>query len=216
MNTKRLGVLISGRGSNLQALIDACASPGYPAHIGLVLSNKADALGLERAKSSGIQTAVVEHKKFADRESFEKALTVVLEEAKIELVCLAGFMRILTPYFVEQWRDRVVNIHPSLLPSFKGVDTHERALSAGVKVHGCSVHYVRPEMDGGPIIGQAAIPVLANDDFATLGARVLKAEHALYPACVRAICEGRVRLVDEICHVDGEIDVQTMIVNPKS
>jgi len=203
MKRTRLGVLISGSGSNLQALIDSCAAPDYPAKIQLVLSNKADAFGLQRAAGAGIDGAVLSHKGFGDRESFERALTRQLESANIELVVLAGFMRILTPYFVERWRDRLINIHPSLLPSFKGTDTHAQALKAGVKLHGCSVHYVRPGLDDGPIIGQAAVPVLPTDDPKSLAARVLIAEHKLYPACVRAICEGRVKLVDEICHIWG-------------
>ena len=214
MKRTRLGVLISGSGSNLQSLIDACAAPDYPAEIKLVLSNKADAFGLERAAKAGIDSTAVAQKSFPDRESFERALTEKLEAANIELVILAGFMRILTPYFVEHWRDRLVNIHPSLLPSFKGTDTHAQALAAGVKLHGCSVHYVRPGLDDGPIIGQAAVPVLPGDDPKSLAARVLTAEHKLYPACVRAICEGRVKLVDEICQISGSDDASTPLINP--
>lgn len=214
MKRTRLGVLISGSGSNLQALIDACAAPNYPAEIKLVLSNKAGAFGLERAAKAGIEGAVVSHKAFSDREGFEHALTEKLEAANIELVVLAGFMRILTPYFVERWRDRLVNIHPSLLPSFRGVDTHAQALAAGVKLHGCSVHYVRPGLDDGPIIGQAAVPVLSGDDPKSLAARVLIAEHKLYPACVRAICEGRVKLVDEVCQITGADGAFAPLINP--
>lgn len=216
MKRTRLGVLISGSGSNLQALMDACATPDYPAGIQLVISNKFDAYGLERASKAGIESAVVSHKAFPDRESFERALTEKLEAANVELVVLAGFMRILTPYFVERWRDRLVNIHPSLLPSFRGVDTHAQALNAGVKLHGCSVHYVRPGLDDGPIIGQAAVPVLAGDDPKSLAARVLIAEHKLYPACIRAICDGRVKLVNEICQIaNGDGDF-TPLINPVS
>lgn len=214
MKRTRLGVLISGSGSNLQALIDACAAPDYPAEIKLVLSNKPDAFGLERAAKAGIDGAIIVHKAYADRESFERALTEKLEAADAELVVLAGFMRILTPYFVERWRDRLVNIHPSLLPSFKGTDTHAQALAAGVKLHGCSVHYVRPGLDDGPIIGQAAVPVLPGDDPKSLAARVLIAEHKLYPACVRAICEGRVKLIDEICQISGAESAFTPLINP--
>lgn len=214
MTRTRLGVLISGSGSNLQALIDACAAPDYPAEIKLVLSNKADAFGLERAAKAGIDGAVVAHKTYADRESFEHTLTEKLETANIELVVLAGFMRILTPYFVERWRDRLVNIHPSLLPSFKGTDTHAQALAAGVKLHGCSVHYVRPGLDDGPIVGQAAVPVLLGDEPKTLAARVLTAEHKLYPACIRAICEGRVKLVNEVCQITGTDVAVAPLVNP--
>lgn len=214
MKRTRLGVLISGSGSNLQSLIDACAAPDYPAEIKLVLSNKADAFGLERAAKAGISSATISHKAFPDRESFERALTEKLEAADIEMVILAGFMRILTPYFVERWRDRLVNIHPSLLPSFKGTNTHAQALAAGVKLHGCSVHYVRPGLDDGPVIGQAAVPVMPGDDSKTLAARVLTAEHKLYPACIRAICEGRVKLVDEICQISGGYDAFTPLINP--
>lgn len=214
MKRSRLGVLISGSGSNLQSLIDACAAPDYPAEIKLVLSNKSDAFGLERAATAGIDNAAIQHKAFPDRESFERALTEKLEAAGIELVVLAGFMRILTPYFVEHWRDRLVNIHPSLLPSFKGTDTHAQALAAGVKLHGCSVHYVRPGLDDGPIIGQAAVPVLPGDDPKILAARVLTAEHKLYPACVRAICEGRVKLVNEICQISGGGEPSAPLINP--
>ena len=214
MTRTRLGVLISGSGSNLQAVIDACAAPDFPAEIKLVLSNKADAFGLERAAKAGIDSTVIAHKSYEDRESFERALTEKLEAANIELVVLAGFLRILTPYFVERWRDRLVNIHPSLLPSFKGTDTHAQALAAGVKLHGCSVHYVRPGLDDGPIIGQAAVPVLPGDDPKSLAARVLNAEHQLYPACLRAICDGRVRLVDEICQISGAGGAFTPLINP--
>ena len=214
MTRTRLGVLISGSGSNLQAIMDACAAPDFPAEMKLVLSNKSGAFGLERATKAGIDSAVVAHKSYEDRESFERALTEKLEAANIELVILAGFMRILTPYFVERWRDRLVNIHPSLLPSFKGTDTHAQALAAGVKLHGCSVHYVRPGLDDGPIIGQAAVPVLPGDDAKSLAARVLIAEHKLYPACLRAICDGRVKLVDEICQITGGDSAFAPLVNP--
>lgn len=191
-NALKVGVLISGRGSNLQALIDACAAPDFPAEIALVLSNKADAYGLERAVSAGVPVAVVSHRDFpGDKRAFEEAMDARLREAGVELVCLAGFMRLLSPWFVERWHDRMINIHPSLLPSFKGLDTHQRALDAGVRFHGCTVHYVRPEMDEGPIIAQAAVPVLAGDDADRLAARVLEAEHRLYPQALRLIAEGR-------------------------
>ncbi|HYC02547.1 MAG TPA: phosphoribosylglycinamide formyltransferase [Azospirillaceae bacterium] len=190
----RVGVLISGRGSNLQALIDAAAEPGFPAGIALVLSNKADAQGLERARAAGIATAVVPHKDFADKPAFEQAMTAELERAGVELVCLAGFMRLLSPWFVARWRDALINIHPSLLPAFPGLDTHRRALETGVRFHGCTVHYVRDEMDVGPILVQAAVPVLDGDTEEALAARVLEQEHRAYPLALRLIAEGRARV----------------------
>jgi phosphoribosylglycinamide formyltransferase 1 len=199
----KLGVLISGRGSNLQALIDACADPAYPAEIVLVLSNKAGAQGLARAKSVGIATAVVSHRDFATREAFDASVAAKLRDAKVDLVCLAGFMRLLTPGFVDAFHDRLINIHPSLLPSFPGVDTHARALAAGVKLHGCTVHFVRNEMDSGPIIVQAAVPVAPGDDEDSLAARVLAAEHKAYPLAVRWIAEHRTHLVAERVVIDG-------------
>ncbi|EWY39980.1 phosphoribosylglycinamide formyltransferase [Skermanella stibiiresistens SB22] len=199
----RVGVLISGRGSNLQALIDACADPEFPAEIVLVLSNKADAYGLERARLAGVTGQVVSHRDFPDKPSFEAAMDGALAAAGVELVCLAGFMRLLTAEFVERWRDRMINIHPSLLPSFKGLDTHARALAAGVRFTGCTVHYVRPAMDEGPIIIQAAVPVLADDDDHALADRVLVAEHRCYPLALRLIAEGRVRVEGERATVMG-------------
>lgn len=212
----KLGVLISGRGSNLQALIDACAQPGFPAEIALVLSNKADAYGLERARNSGIATAVVSHRDHpGDKPAFEAAMDAALRAAGVELVCLAGFMRILSPWFVERWQDRLINIHPSLLPSFKGLDTHERAIAAGVRVHGCTVHYVRPAMDEGPIIVQAAVPVLSADEPHDLAERVLAQEHRIYPLAVRLIAEGRARVDGERVVVEGHVpDSGTALVNP--
>jgi len=212
----RLGVLISGRGSNLQALIDAAADPAFPAEIALVLSNKADAYGLERAAQAGIATAVVSHRDFpGDKAAFEAAMDAKLRAAGVELVCLAGFMRLLSPWFVDAWHDKLINIHPSLLPSFKGLDTHQRALDAGVRVHGCTVHYVRPEMDVGPIIVQAAVPVLADDDSHSLADRVLAQEHRAYPLAVRLIAEGRVRVADERVRIEGHApDGAAVLLNP--
>ncbi|HYD70313.1 phosphoribosylglycinamide formyltransferase [Azospirillum sp.] len=212
----KLGVLISGRGSNLQALIDACAQPGFPAEIALVLSNKADAYGLERAAKASIATAVVSHRDYpGDKPAFEAAMDAALRGAGVELVCLAGFMRILSPWFVERWQNRLINIHPSLLPSFKGLDTHERAIAAGVRVHGCTVHYVRPAMDEGPIIVQAAVPVLGTDDPHALAERVLEQEHRIYPLAVRLIAEGRVRVDGERVVVEGHVPgTDAALVNP--
>lgn len=190
----KLGVLISGRGSNLQALIDACAVAEFPAKIALVLSNKVEAQGLQRAAAAGIATAIVNHKDFADRQSFEQAVDTKLAQAGVELVCLAGFMRVLTAWFVQRWQNKMINIHPSLLPSFPGVNTHERALEAGVRFAGCTVHYVVPDVDAGPIILQVAVPVLPDDDADALAARVLQAEHRAYPYAVRLVAEGKVRI----------------------
>ena len=190
----RLGCLISGRGSNLQALIDACAAPDFPAEIALVLSNKADAEGLARAKAAGLATLVIDHKTYPDRESFDAEMDRQLRAAGVELVCLAGFMRLLTDGFVGAWRDRMINIHPSLLPLFKGTHTHRQALQAGVAEHGCSVHFVVPELDAGPVILQAKVPVLPGDDEETLAKRVLVEEHKLYPAALAEVASGRARL----------------------
>ena len=192
---QKVGVLISGRGSNMLSLIRAAEAPDYPAEIALVLSNRPDAGGLERAASFGIATAVVDHKPFGrDREAFEKAVDAELQAAGIELVALAGFMRLLSPCLVERWAGRMLNIHPALLPSFKGLDTHERALETGVKLHGATVHFVSSEMDAGPIIMQGAVPVLDTDTPDTLGARVLEVEHRIYPDALALIASGTARL----------------------
>lgn len=191
----RTAVLVSGRGSNLAALIAAARQPGYPASIALVLSNEPAAGGLERAAEAGIATAVVPHRG-RPKADFEAALQAELEKAGIGLVALAGFMRVLSADFAARWAGRLINIHPSLLPSFPGLDTHARALAAGVRIAGCSVHFVSAAVDGGPLIGQAAVPVLADDTPDSLGARVLAAEHRLYPACLAAVAAGRIRLED--------------------
>ena len=197
MAKTKIAVLISGRGSNMQALIEAARHEDFPAEIVLVASNKADAAGLQIAADAGIDTEIVDHRDYDDREAFEEALDSTIRLYGTRIVCLAGFMRILTPWFTERWRDLLINIHPSLLPAFKGLHTHERALEAGVRIHGCSVHYVRPEMDDGPIIGQAAVPVLPGDTPDTLAARVLEAEHKLYPQCVALACSGKARVAGE-------------------
>jgi phosphoribosylglycinamide formyltransferase-1 len=193
----KVGVLISGRGSNLEALINACAAPDFPAEIVQVVSNRADARGLERARRAGVPATAIPHRDFPDRRLFEEALDAALRRAGAEFLCNAGFMRLLTPWFVERWRDRQINIHPSLLPAFPGLHTHERALAAGVRFAGCTVHFVRAAMDDGPIIVQAAVPVLPGDDAERLAARVLAQEHRAYPLALRLIAEGRVRVVDE-------------------
>jgi phosphoribosylglycinamide formyltransferase 1 len=188
MAKKRVAVLISGRGSNIASLIDAAKDDSYPAEIALVVSNRPDAAGLAHARSRGIETAVVDHTHFGkDREAFERALQDVLKAHRIDIVCLAGFMRLLTPWFVGQWQGRMLNIHPALLPAFKGLHTHERALAAGVKTHGATVHLVSPEMDSGPIIAHAEVPVLDGDTPETLAARVLEAEHRIYPQALRQV-----------------------------
>lgn len=210
----KLAVLISGRGSNLQALIDACRDAAYPAEIVIVISNEADALGLERAKAAGIATRIIPHRDFPDRPAFEAALTAAIETSGAGLVCLAGFMRILTDGFANRWRDKLVNIHPSLLPAFKGLDTHARAIAAGVRIAGCTVHFVRPAMDEGPIIAQAAVPVLPGDDAAILAARVLAQEHVIFPVAVRLIAEGRVKIVGERVEIAGVSAHRDVLVNP--
>jgi phosphoribosylglycinamide formyltransferase-1 len=191
---KRVGILISGRGSNLQALLDAAAKPDYPAQIVRVISNVPGVLGLERAQKAGIPTAVISHKDYADRENFERAVNKQLEADGVEIVCLAGFMRVLTEYFVTCWNGRLLNIHPSLLPLFKGLHTHERAIGEGVRFAGCTVHFVVPEMDSGPIIVQAAVPVLPDDTPDLLAARVLEQEHVAYPLALALVCEGKTRI----------------------
>jgi phosphoribosylglycinamide formyltransferase 1 len=191
---KRVAVLISGRGSNMTALIEAAQAKDYPAEIALVVSNRPDAAGLERAREAAIATAVVDHQPFGkDREAFERALDDELRKRGIEIVCLAGFMRLLTSWFIGRWRGRILNIHPALLPEFKGLDTHRRALEAGVKRHGASVHFVVEETDAGPVISQQSVPVLQGDTEATLAARVLEIEHRIYPEALRLVAEGRAK-----------------------
>jgi phosphoribosylglycinamide formyltransferase-1 len=192
MSRKRVAILISGRGSNMVALIEAAKATDYPAEIALVLSNVPDAAGLARAREAGIAAEVVDHKPFGkDREAFDRALDATLQVHHIDLVCLAGFLRVLSPWFVERWNRRLINIHPSLLPAFKGLHTHERALAAGAKEHGATVHFVVPELDSGPIIEQASVPVLPGDTPDTLAARVLEVEHRIYPLALRRLTEGR-------------------------
>lgn len=210
----RVGILISGRGSNMRALIDAARDPGYPAEIAIVVSNVAGAGGLAVASAAGIRTATVDHKAFAGREAFELALDATLREADVGLVCLAGFMRLLTAGFVGKWHDRMLNIHPSLLPAFPGLDTHARALAEGVKIAGCTVHFVRPKMDAGPIVGQAAVPVLPDDDEAALAARILAAEHALYPAALRLVASGQARVIGEKVQIGSGTPAAAMLLNP--
>jgi phosphoribosylglycinamide formyltransferase-1 len=200
MAKKRVAVLISGRGSNMTALIEAAKAQDYPAEIVLVISNRSDAIGLTYARESGITTALIDHRTFGnDREAFERALDAELTAQRIDLVCLAGFMRLLTPWFVTRWSGLLLNIHPALLPEFKGLHTHRRALAAGVERHGATVHFVVPETDSGPIIVQESVPVVEGDSEETLAARVLEIEHRIYPQALRLVAEGRVNFD----HPDG-------------
>jgi phosphoribosylglycinamide formyltransferase 1 len=209
---KRTAVLISGRGSNLASLIDAAAEPGYPAEIALVISDQPDARGLGIAIARGVQTRVLERSGFPDRLAHEAAIEAALEEAKAELVCLAGYMRLLSPEFAARWGGRIINIHPSLLPLFRELDTHRKALEAGMRVHGCTVHFVTPEVDAGPIIAQAAVPVLQDDTEESLAARVLKAEHQLYPLALRLAAKGQARLESGRVVLAGETSRPGMIL----
>lgn len=213
MARKRVAILISGRGSNMEALIAAARADRYPAEITLVLSNRPEAAGLARAQAAGVPVIVVDHKPFGgDRRAFERRLTSELEPRGIDLVCLAGFMRLFSPWFVERWEHRLLNIHPALLPSFKGLDTHARALAAGVKIHGATVHMVGPEMDSGPIIAQAALAVHDHDNVETLAARVLSVEHQLYPSALKLVAEGRVHVRDGRCIIDTACVDEVLVV----
>jgi phosphoribosylglycinamide formyltransferase 1 len=207
----RVGVLISGRGSNLRALIEACADPAYPADIVLVISNRPEAPGLGVAAAAGISPAVIPHR---DRGAFAAEAETLLRRQRVDLICLAGFMRVLETSFVEAWRDRMVNIHPSLLPSFRGLDAQRQALEAGVRFAGCTVHFVRPELDSGPIIAQAVVPVHPGDDEARLAGRILAVEHRLYPLALRLIAENRVRVVGEVVEIEGWRAPATAVLNP--
>lgn len=210
----KVGVLVSGRGSNLQALLDACAAADFPAEIAVVISNIPGAYALERAERAGVATQVIPHRDYASREAFDAAVDAALRAAGVELVCLAGFMRLLTPGFTEGWRDRLINIHPSLLPAFRGLHTHERALAAGVRLHGCTVHIVRPELDDGPIIVQGAVPVLEGDTADSLAARVLEVEHRIYPLALRLMAEGKALVDGDRVRLQGVPTAEAALVNP--
>ena len=216
MARKRVALLISGRGSNMPTLIGAAKRPDYPAEIALVLSNRPEADGLQRATAEGIAAAVVDHTGFGgNREAFERAVQAHLEAHGIDIVCLAGFMRLLTPSFVSHWSGRMLNIHPALLPSFKGLHTHERALEAGVKIHGATVHFVIPEVDSGPIIAQAAVPVLDQDTPSALAARVLAAELRLYPLALGLVASGKSSLSpDGTVHNDTRVVPTAQLIVP--
>ncbi|MEJ0096012.1 MAG: phosphoribosylglycinamide formyltransferase [Methylocella sp.] len=193
---KRTAVLISGRGSNMQALVERARVPTFPAEIALVLSNRPEAQGLAFARENGIACAAVDHKIHAGREDFERSMQALLELHRIEYICLAGFMRLLTPWFIGEWRGRMLNIHPALLPAYRGLDTHARALADGVKIHGCTVHFVVPAMDEGPIVAQAAVAVQDADTPDSLGRRVLEQEHLIYPAALERLASG-------LLHIQG-------------
>ena len=211
----RTAVLISGRGSNLAALRRAAADPDYPAEIALVLSNRADAAGLDLARGAGIATAVVDHRAYADRDAFDRAVEAAVVAADCRLMCLAGFMRILGAALVGRWRDRILNIHPSLLPAFPGLDTHRRALDAGVRLTGATVHLARPAVDEGPIVVQAAVPVLPGDGETELADRVLAAEHVIYPLALRLLAAGRLTVDGRRVAVAGPVDwPATPLINP--
>jgi phosphoribosylglycinamide formyltransferase-1 len=197
MARKRVAVLISGRGSNMAALVEAAKDKNYPAEIVLVISNRPDAAGIAFARNAGIATTIVDHTDYGkNREAFEHALQNVLEDSNIDIVCLAGFMRLFTPWFPSKWQGRMLNIHPALLPAFPGLHTHEQALAAGARTHGATVHFVTAEMDAGPIVCQAAVPVLPGDTAETLAARVLTVEHKLYPLALKWLAEGKLRVAD--------------------
>ncbi|MEN3973765.1 phosphoribosylglycinamide formyltransferase [Emcibacter sp. SYSU 3D8] len=210
----RFATLISGRGSNMQALLEACAEPGHPAKPAIVISNKADAAGLEIARAHGVPTKVISHKDFPSRHDFEAALHQAIVESGAEMICLAGFMRLLEADFVDRWRDRILNIHPSLLPAYRGLHTHQRVLEDGVRFSGCTVHFVRPEMDAGPIVFQACVPVREGDTEDSLGARVLAWEHKLYPLALRLMAEGKLRVEGKVVHIDAPLALQDGLMNP--
>jgi phosphoribosylglycinamide formyltransferase 1 len=214
MTKKRVGILISGRGSNMMSLIAACNKPDFPAEIAVVISNRPGAAGLSRAAEAGIASVAIDHKLFASRVPFEMKLHQALLDHGVDLVCNAGFMRMLTGGFVDRWRDRQLNIHPSLLPALPGLDTHTRALDQGLMIHGCTVHFVRLEMDTGPIIAQAAVPVLPDDTAESLGARVLGQEHLLYPHALELVAGGHVRIEDDRAIVRSLVDPSATLISP--
>ncbi len=213
---KSIVILISGRGSNMVSLINAAADGSLPVRVAAVLSNRPDAKGLQIAAAAGIATQVVDHTLFNDRESFDAAMTAAIDSFSPDLVVLAGFMRILSDGFVMHYVGRLINIHPSLLPSFPGLHTHQRALDEGVRIHGCTVHFVTPALDHGPIVVQAAVPVIDGDDAATLAARVLTQEHRIYPLAVRWFAEGRLRLNGGRVELDAPQDHASSLISPQA
>ncbi len=211
---KRVAVLISGNGTNLQALIDACTAPDFPAEIVRVISNRAEAFGLVRADKVGINTLVIDHRGFMDRASFDAALQAALEECDAELVCLAGFMRLLTPEFTAKWEGRMINIHPSLLPAFKGLHTHARAIEAGVRFAGCTIHFVSADMDAGPIIAQAVVPILPDDTPQSLSERVLQQEHSMFPQALKWLAQGDLEIINNTVQIRGEHKTPAALIYP--
>jgi phosphoribosylglycinamide formyltransferase-1 len=212
---RRVAILISGRGSNMAALIEAAKPAGFPAEIALVISNRADAAGLDRAKASGIAAEIIESKSFGkDRAGFEKVLEQKLAQHRIELICLGGFMRLFTAGFVRRWYGKMLNIHPSLLPSFPGLDPHGQALKAGVKISGATVHFVIPETDAGPIVMQGAVAVRDDDTAEALSARILAVEHRIYPEALRLLASGRLRLAGDLCRIEGGADGGVPLISP--
>jgi phosphoribosylglycinamide formyltransferase-1 len=212
---RRVAILISGRGSNMAALIQAAAAENFPAEIAVVVSNRGDAAGLERAKTAGVPTAIVESRPFGkDRAAFEAALRPLLDQYDIELICLAGFMRLFTPQFVERWRGKMLNIHPSLLPSFPGLDPHGQALRAGVKISGATVHFVTADTDAGPILMQGAVAVSDHDSADTLSERILEVEHRIYPDALRLLASGAVRLDGDVCKTTASATSGNFLISP--
>lgn len=212
---RRVAILMSGRGSNMAALIDAAREPGYPAEIAVVISNKTNAAGLADARASGVPVEIIESKPFgANRGAFENKLQSVLDQHSIDLICLAGFMRLFTPEFVNDWQGRMLNIHPSLLPAFKGLDPHGQALRAGVRLSGATIHFVTPEMDAGPIVMQGAVAIQPDDSSETLAARVLHIEHQIYPAALKLVAAGHVRIDGDRCIIDGTKVTDATLVAP--
>ena len=212
---RRVAILISGRGSNMAALIEAAKAGDFPAEIAVVISNRAEAGGLDRARASGIATEVIESKPFGnDRAAFEKVLEETLGRHRIELICLGGFMRLFTAGFVQRWYGRMLNIHPSLLPSFPGLDPHGQALKAGAKISGATVHFVIPETDAGPIVMQGAVPVRNDDTAEALSERILAVEHRIYPEALRLLASGRLRLVGDLCRIEGEAGSGAPLISP--
>ncbi len=209
-----VAVLISGGGTNLQALIDACAKDDFPARIVMVISNNPDVYGLERAKAAGIETKVINHRDFENREQFDEKLDEALKQCGATLICLAGFMRILDARFVNRWKNRILNIHPSLLPAFRGLHTQERALESGVRFSGCTVHFVNPELDDGPIISQAAVAIDPDQDADQLAAKVLQLEHTIYPQALKLVAEGRIRVIGNSVRISDAKYADQTIINP--
>ncbi len=211
----RVAVLISSRGSNMQALVKACKADGFPAQIACVLSNNPKAAGLKFAQSNDIPTKVIDHRDFEEREEFDASISEYLVSQKIDLICLAGFMRLLSPEFVNRWRDRIINIHPSLLPAFKGLHVHERAIESGTRFTGCTVHFVRPEMDDGPIIAQAVVPILQDDTPEILAERILVEEHRIYPLALKLIAEQKVKVHGSLAKINNAPQPSGSLTNPE-